>query len=111
MKAENKWSFIKENFASLCPEYALQATPALEERRETKSGVCDLISLFFSFACYLSEKPPPGGRLLLFGEYTLGPPGVHSGSCLCAAASSCLSERKREKREEAGKRGEENLYV
>lgn len=69
----------------------------LEERRETKSCVCDLISLFFSFVCYLSEKPSPGGCLILFGEYTVGPPGVRSGSCLCAAASSSLSERKREK--------------
>lgn len=103
MKAENKWSFIKENFASLCPEYALRATLALEERRETKRGVCDLISLFLSFACYLSEKPPPGGRLLLFGEYTLGPPGVRSGSHLCAPASSCLSERKCEKGRKRGK--------
>lgn len=39
-----------------------------------------------------------------FGEYTVGPPGVRSGSCLCAAASSCLSGRKREK---GGKRGGE----
>lgn len=76
---------------------------ALEERREKKSGVCDLISLFFAFAWYLSEKPPPGGRLLIFGEYTLSPPGVCSGSCLCAAASSCLSERKREKGRKRGK--------
>lgn len=103
MKAENKWSFIKENFDS-CPEYAPRAMLAPEERKETKIGVCDLISLlFFSFACYLSEKPPPGGRLLLFGEYTLGPPGVRSGSRLCAAASSCLSERKREKERKWGK--------
>lgn len=70
----------------------------LEERRETKSCVCDLISLFSSLACYLSEKPPPGGRLILFffGEYTVGPLGMRSGSRLCEAAS-CLSGRKREK--------------
>ena len=70
---------------------------------EGKKELC-FISLFFSRACYLSEKPPPGGCLIVFGEYTVGPPGVRSGSCRCAAASSCLSGRKREK---GRKQGEE----
>lgn len=105
MKAESQRSFVKKkNFASLCPGIlTLSCTLVLEERRETKNCVCDLISLFFSLACYLSEKPPPGGRLLLFGEYTVVPPGVRSGSCLRAAASSCLSERKGGKGRKRGK--------
>lgn len=96
MKADNKRGFIKENFAWLRPGILTPSCAlVLEERRETKSCVCDLISLFSSLACYHPEKPPLGGRLILFGEYTVGPRGVRSGSCLCAAASSCLSGRKR----------------
>lgn len=48
MKAENKWSFIKENFASLCPEYALPSHAGTRGEKGKQRVVFVILSHYFS---------------------------------------------------------------
>lgn len=116
-KSEIGGAVRKKNMPRCLLVFLLRAVHWCLRKRKGKDGgegcACDLILLFslllvIPYFFFSSVKPTPGGRLALFKNTGLVPQGGGAfyilGSCLCAAAFDCLSERRGGREMEMGER-------